>query len=180
MLGDSLLADLRLLVNRKTREQQFERITEEHGAGISRVISSYARTPAEHEDLTQEVGLAMWRAFATFRGECSERTFAFRIAHNQGLTWACRRKRHANLDEVEEPPDYRPTPEAALDQHERRERLLNAIRALPLGHRQVLTLALEELSHDEIADVLGITTNNVAVRLNRAKDALRKILGGSS
>ena len=53
------------------------------------------------------------------------------------------------------------------------------IRTLPLPYRQVLTLALEDLAHDEIADVLGTTANNVTVRLSRARDALRKAMGGA-
>ena len=48
------------------------------------------------------------------------------------------------------------------------------MRTLPLGQRQVLTLALEGLSHGEIAEVVGITPENAAVRLGRAREALRR------
>ena len=58
----------------------------------------------------------------------------------------------------------------------RRESLVAAIRALPVNYRQAITLALEDLTPPEIAIVLGVTENNVAVRLNRARKALRKIL----
>lgn len=63
-----------------------------------------------------------------------------------------------------------------------RERLLGAIQRLPEGHRQVVLLSLEGLSHADIAEVLGITENNVAVRLSRARRALKDLLaaeGGS-
>lgn len=53
-----------------------------------------------------------------------------------------------------------------------------ALRTLSLPHRQVLTLALEDVGHDEIAAVLGVTVNNVNVPLSRARDALRAALGG--
>ncbi len=52
-----------------------------------------------------------------------------------------------------------------------------AIRTLPLIQREVITLTLEELSQAEIGEVLGITENNVAVRLNRARKSLRRLLG---
>ena len=55
----------------------------------------------------------------------------------------------------------------------RHSRLHEAVRSLPLNHREVILLLLEELSHAEIAEVLGITENNVAVRLTRARAALR-------
>jgi RNA polymerase sigma-70 factor (ECF subfamily) len=179
MFGQEQLKNVRLLASGRLREERYGQLMREHGAGISRVISSYARGNAERDDLAQEVGIAIWRALDSFRGECSERTFIFRIAHNQCLTWACRRRAHDNLDDVEEPFDAAPNPELSLDRHQQQEHLLRAVRSLPVAFRQVLTLALEEMSHDEMADVLGITKTNVAVRLNRAKEALRNKLGGS-
>jgi RNA polymerase sigma-70 factor (ECF subfamily) len=59
-------------------------------------------------------------------------------------------------------------------------RLQDAVRALPLARRQVVTLALEGFSHAEIAQALGISEGNVAVRLNRARSALSAVLGGVS
>ena len=56
-------------------------------------------------------------------------------------------------------------------------RLQDAVRRLPLSQRQAVTLALEGFSHAEIADALGITANSVGVRLNRAKAALKSVLG---
>jgi DNA-directed RNA polymerase specialized sigma24 family protein len=52
-----------------------------------------------------------------------------------------------------------------------------AVRQLPLASRQTVTLALEGLTTKEIADFLGLTTNAVAIRLSRAKDHLRNVLG---
>jgi RNA polymerase sigma-70 factor, ECF subfamily len=46
-----------------------------------------------------------------------------------------------------------------------------------LAHRQIIVLMLEGLSHAEISEVMGITENNVAVRLNRARSALKDVLG---
>ncbi len=66
--------------------------------------------------------------------------------------------------------------EALAIDSRRRETLLAAIRALPVNYRQVITLALEDLAPAEIAAVLGVTENNIAVRLNRARTALRTIL----
>ena len=52
-----------------------------------------------------------------------------------------------------------------------------AIHSLPVTHRQMIVPMLEDLSHAEMADILGITENNVAVRLNRARKALKDALG---
>ena len=62
-------------------------------------------------------------------------------------------------------------------QREDGARLLSAMQELPIGLRQVLTLALEELPQGEIADVLGITENAVAIRMHRARRLLRTLNG---
>jgi RNA polymerase sigma-70 factor (ECF subfamily) len=56
-------------------------------------------------------------------------------------------------------------------------RLLTVIQSLPVTHRQLIVLMLEGLSHAQIAEVLGISENNVAVRLNRARKMLKDVLG---
>lgn len=73
-------------------------------------------------------------------------------------------------------------PAVVHERKERENRLLAAVRALPVPHRQVITLLLEGLSHHEIADVLGTTENNIAVRANRARAAMRVLIeeGASS
>ena len=72
--------------SRRALEERFERILGEHGAAISRLAYSYEAVAGIREELVQEIALAIWRALPHFRGECSERTFVFRIAHNRGLT----------------------------------------------------------------------------------------------
>jgi RNA polymerase sigma factor (sigma-70 family) len=166
---------------RRAMEQRFERVLREHGAALTRLASGYEANAGMREELVQEIALAIWQALPNFRGESSERTFVFRIAHNRALThvWK-RRPAHAPLDEIEEsqqPVDPRARPEDAAAQRSQRERLMVAIHSLPLTHRQIITLMLEDFSYAEMAEVLGISENNVAVRLNRAKQALKQALG---
>jgi RNA polymerase sigma-70 factor, ECF subfamily len=119
----------------------------------------------------------IWRALPRFRGECSERTFVFRIAHNRGISYVARRRTPvAGVDEKMELPDQRPNPEQALAADEESDRLARAVHCLPIAHRQVVTLALEGLSYAEIADVLGISDSNVGARLTRARHMLRELL----
>ena len=159
-------------------EERYDRILREHGPALRRVAAIYEADPVRREDLFQDVCLALWQALPRFRGDCSERTFAFRIAHNRGLThgWKARGAT-ADLAEAEEIPDHGRDPESELFDRDRRERLREAVRRLPPGARQVVALSLEGLSHREIGEVLGMTENNVAVRLNRARKLLREILG---
>lgn len=173
--GDALSATMG-----ETTEQQFDRILHEYGAALSRLAFGYERLAGAREELVQDIALAIWQALPRFRGECSERTFVYRIAHNRGLTHACRRQpEYASLEELpepQEPIDPRPQPEEEVASAHERDRLRSAIRQLPLAYRQVMMMLLEEFSHAEMAEVLGISENNVAVRLNRARKALKEVL----
>ena len=164
-------------VDRHALTQQYERIYAAYGPAFARLTACYESRLAAREDLLQEILVAIWKALPNFRGECSEKTLAFRIAHNRCLTHVWRRgKSPETAAELPEIPDPRKSPEALAIDSRRHENLLAAIRALPFNYAQIITLALEDLSPTEIAAVLGITENNAGVRLNRAKHALRTLL----
>jgi RNA polymerase sigma factor (sigma-70 family) len=157
------------------REARFDRIMAADGAALRRLAMTYGQTPADADDLFQEICFALWRALPSFRGESSERTFAFRIGHNRGLTFRARR-RPAAAEIDDQLRDDSPGPVSLATAALSRERLLDAVRRLAEGHRQVVILSLEGLPHAEIAQILGITENNVAVRLSRARTELRALL----
>lgn len=162
------------------RSVDFDRIVREHGPSIARMARSYARTVAEREDLEQEMATAIWRALPTFRGESSERTFVLRVAHNRALTALTARRRRPPMEELDEAQAMdAPDPEVLAGLGERMRRVFEALHALPIVPRQVLLLALEGLTHEEVGDVLGITAGNAAVRLSRARAALRAAMGES-
>lgn len=146
------------------------------------MAAAYETEPNERLDLMQEIAFALWRALPGFRGDCSEKTFIYRIAQNRGLTHRWRRRaretRTVDLDDVQDqladPASETEVP-AALS-NITREELLTAVHRLPGLQRDVLVLSLEGLTHGEIADVLGINPGNVAVRLTRARAALRGTL----
>jgi RNA polymerase sigma-70 factor (ECF subfamily) len=145
---------------------------------IRRIVASYEAKSAAVEDLVQDVYMAIWRALPAFRGESSVRTFVARIATNRAITHVARASRLPAAVELSEhlpAPDDDPERQAiALD---RSATLASAVRALPLKYRQAAMLALEGLTPREIADVLGISTNAVAIRMSRAKDRLRAHIG---
>ena len=148
-----------------------------HGAALQRLALAYASDDADAQDLFQDICYAIWRALPSFRAEASERTFVFRIAHNRGLSHRSRRKLNAvDLTTLESIADPAPSPAAVADATLRRDRLLNAIRAVSETQREVLLLSLEGLTQREIGEVLGVAENAVAVRLTRARQRLRQLL----
>ena len=148
-----------------------------HGASLARLAASYGKHAGDRDDIFQEVVVAIWRALPRFRGECSERTFLFRIAHNRAIAHIARRQLPVVDTQGEvEIEDRRPNPEEALSTEQQGQRLLDAVQRLPVSHRQVVTLMLEGLSYAEIAEVIGITETNVGARLTRARQMLRQLL----
>jgi RNA polymerase sigma-70 factor, ECF subfamily len=155
-------------------EQRLNALLGVHGSALARLAASYVNAPADRDDLLQDIVVAIWRALPRFRGECSERTFIFRIAHNRAIAYITRRQLPVQDTEGElDVEDRRPNPEEALSADQQGRRLLDAIQRLPVNHRQVVTLILEGLSYGEIADVLGISESNVGARLTRARQMLR-------
>lgn len=167
----------------EARDDRVTSILREHRGALERVIASYVRSEADRADLRQEIAVALWSALRTFRDECSERTFLLRIAHNRALTFVTRRggprERVEPIEDHEVAATTGKNPAIAYERSERTHRMFAAVRALPVLHRQVITLLLEGLSHREIAEVLGVTENVVAVRVSRARSALRVLLEGT-
>jgi RNA polymerase sigma factor (sigma-70 family) len=162
---------------REELQRLFDRLLEENGSAMSRLAASYTDSAADRDDLVQEIALAIWRALPHFRGECSERTFAFRIAHNRAVTYLTRRRaQKAEAVDVVHVADTAPGPEAGLVREQQGARLRRAVHSLPLLYRQVVTLMLEDLEYDEIAQVLGISESNVVARLSRARQMLRELM----
>jgi RNA polymerase sigma factor (sigma-70 family) len=154
-------------------DSSFDDLVQQQGQALWRLTAAYARSQADREDLYQEIVVAVWRALPGFRGGASLRTYAFRIAHNRGLTWRARHDRHRAVggEALDAVPDPAPSAEDRLDRDLQRRHFAAALRKLPATLAQAVVLHLEGLSHGEIAEVLGITENNVGVRMNRARSA---------
>jgi RNA polymerase sigma-70 factor (ECF subfamily) len=155
----------------------FERIVAEHGPLISRIAMSYEADPTLREDLVQQIFLAVWQALPSYRADASLKTFIARIAQNRAISFVTRQVRQppiAEMPELLEADD--PDPEqSAIDASERRM-LIEATRRLPVPQRQVIVLILEGFTYAEISEMLNIAPNALALRLSRAKAALKKML----
>lgn len=156
-------------------DPRFDRIAREYGARLARLAMSYV-DEADRDDLMQEILLALWRALPAFRGEASERTFVLRVAMNRAATYRARRYRRREVPVGDALRDGAPSPDTRVEQIDERDRLFDAVRALPLHLRDTVFLYLEDLGVSEIAELQGISANNVRVRLTRARHQLRQML----
>jgi RNA polymerase sigma-70 factor, ECF subfamily len=127
----------------------------------------------EHEELHQDLLIALWKAAPLYREQAKPSTFIYRLALNRAMNWTRDRRgywrRHVPLEET-------PARVSTGDREERVEALYKALGALPQADRSLALLYLEDLGYREIADILGITENNVGVKLNRLKKRLTELL----
>ena len=160
------------------RGSELERVLLTHGPALGRLAASYESRPALREELLQDIAFALWRALPTFRHKASEKTFVMRIATNRALSHIAARPPAADgLDAAGEIADMLPRPDELAARIQAAGRLQQAVRELPLALRQVMVLAFEGLSNEDIAAVLGLTAGNVGVRLHRGKSMLKATLG---
>jgi RNA polymerase sigma factor (sigma-70 family) len=146
------------------------------GAAIERLARGYEADAELRRDLVQEIHAALWRSFSYFEGQCSERSWIYRIAHNVAVSHliARRRLKAETLVTLEEIADIADTGDAEAQADTRRivDRLLAAIHRLKPADRQVMLLYLEDLSAAEIGEVTGLSAGAVAVRIHRIKALL--------
>jgi RNA polymerase sigma factor (sigma-70 family) len=152
-------------------------VIDKWGTALARIAASYERNPALREELLQDIMLAIFRSLPRLKDSTKLKTYAFRIAHNCCVDHVVQ---HAAMPITERVPEELSseefTPEQVLLGDERTHRLVQAVRQLELPYRQVMTLLLEDLSYAEIGETLGISVDNVGVRVNRAKIALKELL----
>jgi RNA polymerase sigma-70 factor (ECF subfamily) len=147
---------------------------------LARIASIYEVVPQLQQELRQEMALAIWQAFDSFRGESSVETFLYRIAHNVAVGHVKKQvKRIKTSPESHDIPSNR-SPEQDLSNDQQLEYLMGAIRQLSLIQRQLITLSLDGVKQQDIAEILGMTENNIAVRVNRAKKSLKQIMTNNS
>lgn len=159
------------------RDREFVRVIEAHAGLLGRIAASYEAQPAACEDLLQDITLALWKVLPSWRGDGSLRAFVSRVAHNRAASHVARQVRHrTDTHDADQVPDETADPQYAATQQQRYEYLLRALRRLPLGQRQAVTLALEGFSHREIGEALGLTENAVDARLSRARRTLGTLL----
>src|SRR5262245_23032905 len=142
----------------------------------------------DSHDVAQESYLRAWKGINRFRGDAQFSTWMYRITANAAATLVQkrRRRRTESLEFVEEPVDVsiEAQPEAATESSVGLEELARAVAALPPKLRSVVVLKdVYGLSHEAIAEDLGISVAAAKVRLHRGRKRLRDVLfeeGGRS
>lgn len=146
-----------------------------HRGILVKVSGAYCRNPASREDLVQEIVAQLWRSFPRFDGRASFSTWMYRIALNVAIGFYRSETRRSQSLELHEParldalgePDRSET-DPALDT------VLERVNRLDPLDRALVILYLDDKPYAEIAAILGISETNVATKLARIKQRLRR------
>ena len=145
---------------------------------IIKICKAYTNSQEDFEDYYQEVCLQIWRSKDNFREQCQWSTWVYRISLNVCLTLLKKEKKKGQTYFTSDVlPDVVTTQNRAFED-EPLNQLYIAIKQLSEVDRAIILLYLEEKPYQEIGEILDTNANNIAVRVGRIKERLKKILDG--
>lgn len=177
---DSGVAGMTIDQGRLTIDEEVTAAYEEMREDVYRYLVLLGVNPPSAHDLTQETFLRLYRTRREGREIASPRAWVFTVAHNLGINSMRSGDRQHHLpNRIENSLAHgAPSPEEALLNRERKERLEKAIAELSPQQRSCLHLRAEGFTYREIAGILGVSTPTVGEFLRRAVDRLRKLRHG--
>jgi len=165
-------------MNIQEKENYFSEIYNNNKDKILRLCYAFIPNKNDSEDLFHEIMIKVWSNLDTFQNKSKITTWIYRISVNTALMYKQKELKYAftNIDAVSiqfiEDEDHVLKAVAGQDV----ENLYKAISTLEKQDRLIISMQLEGLSYDEIAETIGISVNYVGVKINRIKSQLLKIL----
>lgn len=164
--------------------RQFEELVRRHQDAVYGMARRFVGDASDAEDIAQEAFLRVHRGLEGFKGDARFSTWLYRITYNLCADWQRRHaradRRPASLEDTAVLEDKRPGFEQGLQDEEQRASVRRAVEALDERYRSVIILLYyQELSYEQIAEVLGVPLKTVETRLYRARRQLRRSLEGT-
>ena len=153
-------------------EKEFIHLLNQHQKIIYKVCNLYMDLHSDREDLFQEITLQAWKAYGNFRGDAKFSTWLYRVALNTAITFFRKDKKKPDIYSTDTMPEKM---EENFDPVEEQVKAMYAaIGELSRIDKALVMLYLEDYSYQEIGEMMGITANNVAVKMNRIKIKLKE------
>jgi RNA polymerase sigma-70 factor (ECF subfamily) len=153
------------------QEKDFSRIIREQKATIYTVCYMFSKDKEEIDDLFQEVLVKLWQGYDSFQGKSDLRTWIYRVSLNTCISIDRKKKRRKTQPLLEGVDLFDKN-----DADNRQTDLLHErIGRLQAFDRAIVLLWLEDMSYEEIAQIVGISVKNVSVKLYRIKEQLKQM-----
>ena len=155
------------------KKNTFIKAIQEHEKLIFKLASFYTDCKDDRDDLVQEIIYSLWKSFETFKQRSSLATWIYRVAMNVSIFHLKQKKKRGQSVSIDlQVLNFSDT--AYDDYEEKLQVLQNLIKDLNLYDKGILMLYLENKSHTEIAEIIGISKSNVGTKLSRIKEKLRQ------
>ncbi len=153
----------------------FEEIFRQNKDRVYRLCCLYSGDEDLRKDLMQDIFIKVWENLNTFRGEAAMSTWIYRIALNTCLTHVRSIKNNLKTESLKDKFDI-----AEFETDKREELninfLIHSVNKLPALDRTIISLYLEDISGQEIAEITGLSEVNVRVRIHRIKEQLNEMI----
>ncbi|MEJ7626240.1 MAG: sigma-70 family RNA polymerase sigma factor [Ferruginibacter sp.] len=160
-------------MQQQDQNQKFQELIEQHKGILLKVARTYCQDPEDRQDLIQEIMIRVWQSFHKYNDSFKISTWLYRISINVAISFyrknVLRKTRNIPLHNQEHPAVGVEIYETE-QQLNLLEKFINELKELD---KALLLLYLEEKSHAEIADILGISAGNVGTKVGRIKDKLK-------
>lgn len=156
----------------------FDELVTRHRRAVYQVCYRFVNQHEDAADLTQDTFVRAWKALGRFRGQSRFSTWIYRIAVNVSLNKVSLKTPQAEVVDFDRLADQRePAPGDALAVRERQAMVRKAVQSLPPRQRAALILrTYHDLSHQEVADIVGTSVGAVKANVFHALANLRKRL----
>jgi len=156
-------------------QEAFIGLVNEHRGILYKVCRLYCFTEPDRQDLFQEIVIQLWRSYPSFRGEAKFSTWLYRIALNTAISGLRKQRRLITPTDPDRLPTELQDIQYSAEKEEQLQLLYAAIEKLTEVEKALTMLYLENKSYGEMEEILGISQNNLRVKMNRIKEKLRKI-----
>ena len=147
-----------------------------HQGILRKVANAYCPRAEDRDDLVQEISIQVWRSYPRFDGRCKFSTWLYRVALNVAISFHRTESPHHHALSGDEQLQAIPAPADAAPPSDEILALRRFIGALGDLDKALVLLYLDEHSHADIAEILGLSASNVGTRISRIKLRLRQDL----
>lgn len=158
-------------MKKREKEEALLKILNQNKSMILMICRAYATSREDIDDYFQEVATKLWQGLDTFKGYSTLKTWVYRIALNTCISFNIKESKKVATQQILENIDV------IDDSSESKniDALYKLISQLNYYDRALILLWLENLSYNEIAEIMGLTPNNVSVKLSRIKNKLKSL-----
>ena len=157
------------------KELQFTQMVKEQKNTIYTVCMMFGED-APVEDLVQQTLINLWKGYDGFQGKSSPGTWVWKVAMNTCITASNKEKKHSRSKSSLDSMGISSIDMADAPKEDRQIKMLHdRIHKLGVFDRAIILLWLEDLSYEEIGEIVGISASNVSVRLVRIREQLKNM-----